>query len=316
MARNGTSRDLWRRLVRWLFIGMALVAGFHLLQLDPPFASRDFEQPVRVVFIPADGGTASGTLADFKPLFAALTESTGMRFELNVTQSYSAAVEALCNGTADLAFVGPATYLQAHGRHCADLLATGVRDGRAQYYSGIFVRKDAPYRTIADLRGSRMAFGDINSTSSFIMPVAMLLDAGIDPAHDLAEARLTGSHPNNLAALASARVDAVAMSFDSFDRALQAGLPGLDSVRVLARSEPMPYPPFTVSTRLAPDRRRRLRDGFAKLEKGRRHLPGYAGRQLDRYTAHVNERAFDDLAVRLAPVTSERVAAILRRTDR
>ena len=81
------------------------------------------------------------------------------------------------------------------------LLAVAVKSGTSVYYSGLFARKDAPIQAVADLRGKRMAFGDVNSTSSFVFPLTMLMDAGIDPAKDLKEVRLTGSHASSLAAL-------------------------------------------------------------------------------------------------------------------
>lgn len=301
-----------------LGLGLALIlsiAGFQRTADNDRLFPRN-EDPVRVVFIPADGGTATGTIADFRPLFAALTETSGMHFEFAVTQSYSAAVAALCNGSADLAFVGPATYLQARERDCAQLIATGIRKGRQSYFTGIFVRKDAAFQSLSDLHGKRVAFGDINSTSSFLMPVAMLLDAGVDPASDLGEVRLTGSHPASLAAVVAGRVDAAAISFDSFDRALQSGLPGLDDLCVLARSEAMPYPPFVVSTRLPAERREQLRKGFAEIEQRRLALPGYAGRPLDAYSTKVDQKAFDALRARLARLTAERVEAILNRAKR
>lgn len=291
-----------------LGIGLVLLALFLSLTGCPASTGNT---PVKVVLIPADGGTASGTLADFQPLFATLSESTGMTFDLSVTQSYSAAVEALCTGSADVAFVGPAAYLQAHQRGCADLLAVGVRGGKSLYYAGIFVPETSPLRTISDLKGRSVAFGDLNSTSSFLMPVSMMIAAGVDPARDLAAVRLTGSHPNSLAALRAGEVDAAALSFDSFDRALRAGIPGVENFRVLARSAPMPYPPFVVSTRLSPDRQDRLRKGFDKLSA--RDLRGYAGRKLDSYTTIVEHTPFDELAAALAPVTAERKAAILHR---
>lgn len=234
-----------------------------------------------------------------------------MTFALSVTQSYSAAVEALCSGSADMAFVGPAAYLQAHARGCADLLAAGVREGKSLYYSGIFVPEDSPLRSLADVKGKRMAFGDLNSTSSFLMPMAMMISAGIEPARDLGAVRLTGSHPNSLAALRAGEVDAAALSFDSYDRALRAGVPGIETFRVLACSAPMPYPPFVASTRLAPARRVLLRKGFQRLAA--RDLKGYAGRKLDGYTTAAAQEPFDTLAAQLAPVTSERKAAMLRR---
>lgn len=278
-------------------------------------SDRPNEAPIRVL-IPADGGTASGTLADYRPLFATLTRLTGMRFDLTVTQSYGAAVEGICNGVADLAFVGPATFLQARDRGCAELLAVGIKNGQPRYYAAFFVRGDAPMRKLADLRGKRLAFGDINSTSSFLMPVAMLLEAGLDPARDPAAVRLTGSHPNSLNALLQGQVDAAALSLDSYDRALRAGVPGAETLRVLARSEAMPYPPFVMSTRLPPGTRRRLREGFARLARdpaARGPIPGYGGGTVEGYATDLSDAPFDAMAARLARVTPELKAALLHR---
>lgn len=304
MKRGNGNGEMRRMLV----IGPVLFALLLTLTGCPTSHS---DHAINVVLIPADGGTASGTLADYQPLFATLSESTGMTFDLSVTQSYSAAVEALCSGSADVAFVGPAAYLQAHQRGCADLLAVGVRDGKSLYYSGIFVSEESKLRTLADLKGQRMAFGDINSTSSFLMPVAMMIGAGVAPERDLAAVQLTGSHPNSLSALRSGEVDAAALSFDSIDRALRANVPGVEDFRVLARSMPMPYPPFVVSTRLPIEQQKRLREGFSKLSA--RNLTGYAGRKLDSYSSEVDHAPFDRLSVALSPVTAERKAAILRR---
>lgn len=308
------------RRLKWPATALVVLAiGLLAVWLMPrPADDRGpVQPPVRVLLIPADGGTASGTLADFRPLFASLTRITGLRFALTVTQSYSAAVEGICGGAADMAFVGPAAYLQARDRRCAELLAIGVKRGQSRYHAAFFVRDAAPIRTIADLRGKRVAFGDINSTSSFLMPVAMLMDAGLDPARDLAAVRLTGSHPNSLGALVQGRVDAAALSLDSYDRALRAGVPGADRLRVLARSEAMPYPPFIASTRLDPAVRARLRAGFAELSTNPAVRPpritGYAGRTIDGYSVAQSDQAFDAMAVRLARVSPAVKAAMLRR---
>ncbi len=302
-------------------IALIAIAALFLVALTLAFGRRDdlrsVEPPIRVVLIPADGGTASGTLADYRPLFATLSRLTGMRFDLTVTQSYGAAVEGICNGVADVAFVGPATYLQARERGCARLLAVGIKNGQPRYYAAFFVHQDAAARSLRDLRGARVAFGDINSTSSFLMPVSMLIDAGIDPARDLAAVRLTGSHPNSLNALLQGRVDAAALSLDSYDRALRAGVPGAEHLRVLARSEAMPYPPFIVSTRLSAARRERLRAGFAGLSRQAAAHPGavigYGGAAIEGYATDFTDAPFDSMAQRIARVTPDLKAALLQR---
>ena len=100
------------------------------------------EHPLRVLLIPADGGTESGTKADYAPVFNAISRTTGLQFDLKVGQSYGAVVEGMCNQLADIAFFGPVSYVQAHKRGCAQLLAVGVEKGESVYYAGMFAKAD------------------------------------------------------------------------------------------------------------------------------------------------------------------------------
>jgi phosphonate transport system substrate-binding protein len=86
-------------------------------------------RPLRVILIPADGDTEDGTRKDFQPIFGAISQATGLNFDIKVGQSYSAVIEAMCGGAADIAWYGPASYLQAKARGCAELLALAVRNG-------------------------------------------------------------------------------------------------------------------------------------------------------------------------------------------
>jgi phosphonate transport system substrate-binding protein len=274
--------------------------------------------PLHVLLIPADGGTESGTLADYQPVFNAVARTTGLTFDLKVAQSYGAVVEGMCNGWADIAFVGAVTYLQAKERGCADLLAVAVKDGKSVYYSGLFVRGDSPLKTIGDLRGQRVAFGDINSTSAFVFPATMLLGAGIDPAKDLKQVRLTGSHANSLAALLQGRVDAAALSFDSYEKAVRANVPGARALRVIARSEPIPYPPLVVNSKIAPATREKLETAFQTIAHAPGVTPemirGYGGAQVDGYDAHFPAAKFLSAATKMALVSDGLKAEILRRS--
>lgn len=273
---------------------------------------------LHVLLIPADGGTESGTLADYKPLFDAVGRSAKLRFDLKVAQSYGAVVEAMCNGTADVAFVGPVTYLQARHRGCADFLAVAVKDGQSVYYAGLFARKEAPIARIEDLRGKSVAFGDVNSTSSFVFPVAMLLQAHVDPVKDLGPLRLTGSHANSLAALIAHRVDAAALSFDSYDKAVREGVPGATDVRVVARSEAIPYPPLVMNSKLRDDLKQRLRAAFEGVAKAPDIRPemirGYGGAQVDGYDAHFSSERFDSAARKMALLSDELKGEILKKS--
>lgn len=273
--------------------------------------------PLRVLLIPADGGTDTGTIADFRPLFAAMTKSTGITFDLKVAQSYAAVVEAMCSNAADIAFVGPVTYLQASQRQCAELVGVSVKSGASVYHAGFFVRGDSHLQQLADLKGQRIAFGDINSTSSFVYPVAMLLAIGIDPARDLGAVRMAGSHASSLSALIEGHVDAAALSFESYDKAVREGVPGARELRVLARSDDIPNPPLIMNSALPAATKARLRQALGSVAEQpgvkREAIRGYGGGIVDDYDTRFAASAFAGPAAKLAMVNDEIKGAILQK---
>jgi len=250
-------------------------------------------KPLRVILIPADGGTEDGTKKDFQPIFGAINQATGLSFDIKVGQSYSAVVEAMCNGAADIAWYGPATYLQAKARGCAELLALAVRHGTSVYYSGIFARNDAGINSIADLKGKRIALGDVNSTSSFAIPVAMMMVGEVDPVRHAGALNMTGSHANVLKALAEGLVDAGGASFDSFEKAVNAKALDPSQVKVIAKSAPIPYPPLAIHPKVSDGVKARLRDAFNNIDKlpgiTKDQIRGYGGGKVDGYTSKVSE---------------------------
>jgi phosphate/phosphite/phosphonate ABC transporter binding protein len=115
----------------------------------------------------------------FTPLAEHLARVLGRPVELKVALDFSEAVRDLGEGRTQFAYLTPSTYVLAHGQFGATLLATALRRGKPFQHAAIICRRDAPLRQIADLRGHSFAFGDVNSTSSHIVPRAMLLEAGI-----------------------------------------------------------------------------------------------------------------------------------------
>ncbi len=274
-------------------------------------------RPLRVVLIPADGGTEDGTRKDFQPIFSAITQATGLTFDIKVGQSYSAVVEAMCSGAADIAWYGPASYLQARARGCAELLALAVRNNESVYYSGVFARNDAKIDKLVDLKGKRIALGDVNSTSSFNVPVAMMMQAGLNPARDAAVINVAGSHANVLKALAEGLVDAGGASFDSFEKAVNAGALDSSKVKVIAKSAPIPYPPLAIHPKVTPAIKARLRDAFNNVHKlpgiSKEQIRGYGGGKVDGYTAVVSEEDMANAGKLFDLVTPQVKADILKK---
>ena len=253
------------------------------------------DNPFNVLLVPADGGTEEGTISDFKPIFNALSLATNYSFNIIVGQSYSAVVEGICSGLADFAWFGPVTYLQAKDKGCVELLAVEVRKGSSVYYSGIFTNNsNLSINNLNDLYGKKVAFGDINSTSSFVFPMAMLVESGINPIKDLSKSQLTGSHANSLKALQAGIVDAAAASFNSYEKAVRQGSIIANEFKIIAKSDPIPNPPLAMSVNLPKIVKDTIRYEISQLHNNPNikegMLRGYGGKKVDYYDTSITDK--------------------------
>lgn len=131
----------------------------------------------------------------------------------------------------------------------------------------MFAKANTPMASVKDVKGKRMAFGDVNSASSFTFQVAMLMDAGLDPIRDLSAIRMTGSHANSLAALTQGQVDVASLSFDSYEKAVEQGAVDPKQVKVVAKSIAIPYPPLALNSKLPEGLKTRLKTAFSTVTR-------------------------------------------------
>lgn len=275
------------------------------------------ESPLRVMLIPADGGTEKGTKADFQPLFNAITKSTGIHFDVRTGQSYAAVIEGMCNKQAEIAWFGAVSYIEAREKGCAELLAVDVKKGNSVYYSGIFKKKGSPIKSLKDLKGKDVAFGSTHSTSSFVYPMAMIIAAGVDPVKDLKAVRITGSHSNSLKALQAGHVDAAAASFNSLGKAVTNGSIKAGELEVLAKSEPIPNPPLAFHPSLDAVIKKKVRDAIASVHKAKGIKPemirGYGGKKVDSYDVTITDKTIDAAMTKMSKVNKEVKQAIIKK---
>jgi phosphonate transport system substrate-binding protein len=187
----------------------------------------------------------------YQPLVDYLTEQTGDRWELAVSASYQEAVDELCAGRLALAYLGPFSYVRARARCGAEPLLRLRTRGRDVFQSDVLVRSDSPFERLEDLAGHRVGFGDALSTSSHLVPRAMLLEAGLEPGTDL-ECRYFGQHERAARAVLMGEVEACGVRDTIGDLFLRRGL------RRLARSGPIPAYPWVAPRDTPPAEREGL----------------------------------------------------------
>lgn len=119
---------------------------------------------------------------EWGPFKDALEAATGDTFEFFAVNSRTAAAEALRGETVDFVVSGPAEYVVINKLTNATPL---IGLGRPDYHCAIIVRADSGINVPADLKGKKVAFGDIGSTSNMLCPMQVLADYSVDPVNDI-----------------------------------------------------------------------------------------------------------------------------------
>ncbi len=112
------------------------------------------------------------------------------------------------------------------------------------------------------------AFVDPASASGHLIPRAQLERVGINPEEDFARTIFTMSHANSAMAIISGKVQAGAISEETYKRMLELGQMKASDMKVLWLSDPIPTGPVMVREGLPPELKQRLRDAYLALNTG------------------------------------------------
>ena len=160
---------------------------------------------LRVALLPDEN--ASTIIQNAQPLKVHLEKAVGKPVDLVVTTDYSSMIEAMRFGRIDVAYFGPLSYVLARSKAEIEAFAVGVSRGSPTYTSVVVVPADSTIRALADLRGRTVAYGDTASTSSHLVPRAMIQDAGLVAQNDYKTVYL-GAHDAVARAVETGKVDA------------------------------------------------------------------------------------------------------------
>jgi phosphonate transport system substrate-binding protein len=149
-----------------------------LLALAPPwvgFASTDAQTQFALALTPSRDPTALKEAGD---AFAkAITQVSGVSVKAIVASDYAGVIEALRSRRVDLAFVHPVGYVLANREAGCQILVRDVWQGKTAYTARFYVRKDRGIQRVEDLRGKTVAFVDPASSSGYIYPMVLLIQA-------------------------------------------------------------------------------------------------------------------------------------------
>lgn len=135
-------------------------------------------QPIRIIVSPLSGAKEleDGSAA----LVAALSEATGLVYEILIVDSFSEAIDAICEGHSDsVGIFNALTYIIAHDRCQADVSRISIIKGWDSAWTQFLVARNSEYRTIGDLNGLVWGRGKPNSVLGNIIPAMHLAASGV-----------------------------------------------------------------------------------------------------------------------------------------
>lgn len=186
----------------------------------------------------------SEIVSRFTPLADQLAQALGVPIHVRVGRSYAEHIDAIGSDSVDLAYIGPVAYVRLVAKHGKKpLLARQEVNGKASQRGMIFVRQDSPVWELVQLKGKRFAFGDPNSTMSYVVPKYLLQQAGIAETA-LGQRSFLGAHKNVVLAVLAGDYDAGAVKEEVFLEFSKKGL------RALATTPPIADHAFVASAKL------------------------------------------------------------------
>jgi len=218
--------------------------------------------PLYMGFIPQ--GNAVFMVKKWQPLADYLANEIQMPVENVFRFSYREITDALARGKLDLCLTGALMYV--HTRDAADIrpLVRRKISGSSSYHSIIIVRKDSGLKTFSDLEGKSFAFADKESTTGYLLPIAMMREQGIsDPESYFSKVIYAGNPDSVLLSVLTGNIDGAAIPSTRW----QSENPNIKELRIIWKSGPTFLGPFCVRSGLNAELAARLKKAFLRIGK-------------------------------------------------
>lgn len=223
-------------------------------------------RPSKLIVGLLPGESATTVLRLNEPLRLYLEKRLNMPVEMVVGSNYAATSAALRFGRLNIAYLGPSSYILQSKYAPMEVFARPSHKGVGPTFQAvIIVPADSPARTLADLKGKEIGFGDPASTSGTWVPRYMLVKAGLVSGRDYT-LRVLGAHDRVAFAVAEHKLDAGGLSMPIYNRLLKEGKLDSKRVRVLEESPAIPEYMWTFGSGLDPKFKEEIRRAFLEVK--------------------------------------------------
>jgi phosphonate transport system substrate-binding protein len=219
-------------------------------------------ETLKVALLPDEN--ASALIKRNQPLKDYLEARLKKNIELIVTTDYSSMIEAMRFQRIDVAYFGPLSYCLAKAKSDIEPFTGLVSEGKPTYRSVIIASAKSGIKTVEDIRGKKMAYGDRISTSSHLIPKTHLAEHGVAPGSY--EEHFVGTHDAVAVAVQNGNADAGGLSEKIWLYVLDRKLVDPAKVTVLGYSREYPQYPWAMRSNLKPELKTAIKDAFLTLK--------------------------------------------------
>ena len=237
---------------------------FSIVGCSAKTETKKEEKVIKMGFVPLKN--SEKLVEDLKPISDYLSERLGVKVEAFTASNYIGVVEGIGSGSVDFGIIPPFSALLAQKQSNAKpILTSKGKTGKPGYTAELYVRKDSGIKNLQDVKGKKVAFVDPSSSSGYIYPGAMLVEAGLNLEKDISY-QFSGGHDKSLQLLLNKDVDVIA-TFDGVEDRYAKDFPQAKTdIQKLATSDMIPGVMVTTSSKMDKELQEKLEKALRDVE--------------------------------------------------
>ena len=232
------------------------------LVADTPTDPAKIKDPATLIFAYSAVEAPHVYQKAFQPLTDAIAKCTDKKVVYFPANSPTALVEAMRSGRLHIADFGTGSVgFGVNLAGAVPIVAFADDKGIAGYHLAGIVRADSPFKTLADLKGKRVAHTSPSSNSGNLAPRVFFPENGLVPDQDY-KPLMSGGHDKSILGVLRGDYDLAPVASDILERMITRGDVKAADIRVIYESKVFPTSQFSRSHDLKPELSEAIRKCF------------------------------------------------------